>query len=77
VPSRYNSPDGKWVGVSARVSVMIYNTDLVKTSQLPLGAAAGRARWKGKLALAPAETDFQPVVTAVASATAKLPRSPG
>ncbi len=67
VPSRYNSPDGKWVGVSARVSVMIYNTDLVKTSQLPTSVLQlAEPRWKGKLALAPAETDFQPVVTAVA-----------
>ena len=24
-PARYNSPDGDWVGVSARVSVLIYN----------------------------------------------------
>ena len=28
-PSRFNSPDGKWVGVTARVSVMVYNTSLL------------------------------------------------
>ena len=49
-PSRFNSPDGKWVGVSARVSVMIYNTSLLKADQLPSlghgpgGARSGRAR---------------------------------
>ncbi len=37
-PSRFNSPDGKWVGVSARVSVMIYNTSLLSPDQLPSSA---------------------------------------
>ena len=34
-PPSYNSPRGDWVGVSARVSVMVYNTDLLKADQLP------------------------------------------
>jgi iron(III) transport system substrate-binding protein len=68
-PAKYDSPDGKWVGVSARVSVLVYNTTLVKASQLPTSAMQlAQPRWKGKLALAPAETDFQPIVTAVARA---------
>src|SRR5580704_9507028 len=29
-PSKYNSAQGKWVGVSARVSVIVYNTSLIK-----------------------------------------------
>ena len=35
VRSRYNSPSGNWVGVSARVSVLVYNTKLLSSSQLP------------------------------------------
>src|ERR1019366_893319 len=34
-PSKYNSPEGDWVGVSARVSVLIYNPQLIKKSALP------------------------------------------
>ena len=34
-PNRYNSPDGDWVGVSARVSVIIYNPSLIKKNALP------------------------------------------
>ena len=34
-PSRFNSPDGKWVGVSARVSVMAYNTSQLNPSTAP------------------------------------------
>jgi iron(III) transport system substrate-binding protein len=66
-PARYNSPQGNWVGVSARVSVLIYNTHLLSPSQLPTSVMQlANPRWKGKLALAAGETDFQPVVTSVA-----------
>jgi iron(III) transport system substrate-binding protein len=64
-PSRFNSPQGDWVGVSARVSVIVYNPALIPASQLPtqISQLAGK-QYSGKLALAPGETDFQPIVTA-------------
>jgi iron(III) transport system substrate-binding protein len=66
-PSRYDSPQGDWVGVSARVSVLIYNTRLLKPSQLPRSVMQlADPEWKGKLAFAAGETDFQPIVTSVA-----------
>jgi len=66
-PSKYNSKDGKWVGISARVSVMVYNTSVLKPSQLPTSALQlADPQWKGKLAIAGGETDFQPIVTSVA-----------
>jgi iron(III) transport system substrate-binding protein len=66
-PAKYNSTSGKWVGVSARVSVLVYNTSLLKPSQLPTSAMQlADPKWKGKIALAGAETDFQPIVTSVA-----------
>lgn len=66
VPARYSSPRGQWVGVSARVSVMIYNTSLLRPAQLPRSVLdLARPQWRGKLALAPGEADFQPIVTAV------------
>jgi iron(III) transport system substrate-binding protein len=66
VLSKYNSPQGEWVGVSARVSELVYNTDLLKPDQLPHSVMdlAG-PQWKGKIALAQGETDFQPIVTSV------------
>jgi iron(III) transport system substrate-binding protein len=64
-PSRFNSPRGNWVGVSARVSVLIYNPGLISASQLPTRVSQlASAQYRGKLALAPGETDFQPIVTA-------------
>jgi len=67
VPAKYSSPQGDWVGVSTRVGVIVYNPSLISASALPTSVMqlAGAA-YKGKLALAPAETDFQPVVTSVA-----------
>jgi iron(III) transport system substrate-binding protein len=66
-PSKYNSPQGLWAGISARVSVMVYNTSLLKPSQLPTSAMQlAQPRWKGKVAIAGGETDFQPIVTSVA-----------
>jgi iron(III) transport system substrate-binding protein len=66
-PAKYDSPQGDWVGISARVSVIVYNTNLMKKSQLPTSAMdLAEPKWKGKIALAGAETDFQPIVTSVA-----------
>jgi iron(III) transport system substrate-binding protein len=66
-PAKYNSPDGAWVGVSARVSVLIYNPSLISAAQLPTSVLQlANPQYKGKLAFAAGETDFQPVVTSVA-----------
>jgi iron(III) transport system substrate-binding protein len=66
-PSRYSSPRGDWVGVSARVSVLIYNPSLIAASQLPRTVMElADPKYAGKLAFAAGETDFQPVVTSVA-----------
>jgi iron(III) transport system substrate-binding protein len=68
-PSQYNSPQGDWVGVSARVSVLIYNPSLISAAQLPTSVLQlANPKYKGKLAFAAGETDFQPIVTSVARA---------
>jgi iron(III) transport system substrate-binding protein len=64
-PARYSSPQGDWVGVSARTSVLIYNPALITAGQLPTEVRQLAApKYQGKLAIAPQETDFQPIVTA-------------
>jgi iron(III) transport system substrate-binding protein len=71
-PGTYNSPGGDWVGVSARTSVIVYNPGLIKASQLPTQISQfADPRYKGKLALAPQETDFQPIVIAYERAYGK------
>src|ERR1700729_769195 len=71
-PSQYNSPQGDWVGGSARVSVLIYNPSLISKSQLPTSVLqSANPKYQGKLAFAGGETDFQPIVTSVARAYGK------
>jgi iron(III) transport system substrate-binding protein len=71
-PSRFSSPEGEWVGVSARVSVLIYNPSLISERDLPTGVLElANPRYRGKLAFAAGETDFQPIVTSVLRADGK------
>jgi iron(III) transport system substrate-binding protein len=66
VPSRYSSAQGRWVGVSARVSALVYNTSQLASAELPGSILElARPRFKGKLGFAPSETDFQPLVAAI------------
>jgi len=67
VDKQYDSTAGDWVGVSARVNVMVYNTGELHASELPTSVMdLASAAWKGKLGIAPGETDFQPIVTSIA-----------
>ena len=64
VSDQYNSSEGNWVGLSARVSALVYNTSLVKAAQLPHSLVdLAKPEWKGKIGMTPSETDFQPLVT--------------
>ena len=57
------------MGVTARVSVMVYNTSLLTPSQLPTSVMdLADPQWKGKIGIAGSETDFQPIVTSIARA---------
>jgi iron(III) transport system substrate-binding protein len=67
VPAAYSASDKDWVGISARVSVLVYNTNDLKPAQLPKSVLdLANPEWKGKLDIAPSETDFAPIVTSVA-----------
>jgi iron(III) transport system substrate-binding protein len=67
-PAKYSASDGSWVGVSARVSVLVYNTAKLKAADLPKSVLdLASPKWKGKLDIAPSETDFAPIVTSIAA----------
>ena len=67
VPAADSGASGDWAGVSARVSTMIYHTGSLTPSQLPSSVLdLADPQWKGKLELAPSETDFWPIVSSVA-----------
>ena len=61
VPAQYNSPQGDWVGVSARVSVLVYNTAPLSPAHLPTSVMdLADPKWKGKLASPPARPTSSP-----------------
>ncbi|MBN3765998.1 iron ABC transporter substrate-binding protein [Burkholderia sp. Ac-20365] len=66
IPARFNSPTGQWVGVTARESVLVYNTAKIQPSQLPPSIFdLAKPEWKGKVGIAPSDADFLPLVSAV------------
>jgi iron(III) transport system substrate-binding protein len=66
VPEAESSPEGHWVGTSARASVLAYNTGQLTPAGLPASLLdLAKPEWKGRLGFSPSETDFQPLVTSV------------
>jgi len=66
IPAQYNSPSGAWVGVLARENVLAYNTRLINPATLPPSLLdLAKPAWKGRLAIAPSDADFLPLVSAV------------
>lgn len=58
--------DGNWVGLSGRVRVLVYNTDLVSPEELPttVEELTGDA-YRGKVGMAPTNGSFQDFVSAM------------
>jgi iron(III) transport system substrate-binding protein len=66
IPARYNSPTGHWVGVALRVSSLVYGPTRLSASELPRSVLdLAQPQWKSKIAIAPTDSDFPPVVGAV------------
>lgn len=68
VPAQYSAADGNWVGVLARENVLAFNPTMIQESQLPTSLLdLAKSEWKGKIAIAPSDADFLPLVDAVAA----------
>jgi iron(III) transport system substrate-binding protein len=66
VPKQDSATNGDWVGVSARISALVYNPSKISVAQLPTSILAmADPKYKGEFELAPAETDFWPLVSSV------------
>jgi iron(III) transport system substrate-binding protein len=61
-----DSPSGNWVGVALRVSALVCDPALLSGSELPKSILdLAQPQWKGKIAIAPIDSDFPPLVGAV------------
>jgi iron(III) transport system substrate-binding protein len=66
VPAADRASNGTWVGVALRVSALVYDPARISKSQLPSSILdLATPEWKGRVAIAPLDSDFPPVVGAV------------
>jgi iron(III) transport system substrate-binding protein len=66
VDTGFKAADGRWVGVSGRIRVVVYNPDRVQPSQIPnsiLGFAD--PSWRNRVGWAPTNASLQIMVTAL------------
>lgn len=65
VPDAYRAPDGRWVGVSARARVVVYDSEELAEADLPATIEGFTdPAWEGRLGWAPTNASFQSFVTA-------------
>ena len=78
VPAQDSGSAGDWVGVLARENVLAYNTGVIQELALPASLLdLAKPEWKGKVAIAPTDADFLPLVGAVAAVKGAQPPSSG
>jgi iron(III) transport system substrate-binding protein len=66
VPARDSSPNGRWVAMALRVSSLVYDPRKLSPARLPASILdLARPVWRGKVAVAPLDSDFPPIVGAV------------
>ncbi len=66
IPAKDDSPTGRWVGMALRVSSLVYDPALLGAAQLPRSVLdLAKPQWKGKIGVAPTDSDFPPLVGAV------------
>ncbi|HET7517951.1 MAG TPA: iron ABC transporter substrate-binding protein [Actinomycetes bacterium] len=66
VDARFRNADGRWVGISGRQRVLVYNSEQVTEAELPDSVLDLTGdRFAGKVAVAPSNGSFQDFVTAM------------
>src|SRR5271168_4371194 len=66
VPAQDSGANGDWVGVLAREDVLAFNTSMIQEAALPASLLdLAKSEWKGKVAIAPTDADFLPLIGAV------------
>jgi iron(III) transport system substrate-binding protein len=64
VDSQYSATSGKWVGVTGRVRVVVYNPSLAPTPPNTIDGLLN-PQWSGKIGFAPTNASWQSFVTAL------------
>lgn len=66
VPAEFRPSTGKWTGIAARSTVLVYDKTKLSEDQLPKSMLdLAKPEWKGKWAASPSGADFQAIVSAL------------
>ncbi|CAN7365286.1 MULTISPECIES: iron ABC transporter substrate-binding protein [Pseudarthrobacter] len=66
VPEEFRPSTGKWTGIAARSTVLVYDKNKLTEDQLPKSMLdLATPEWKGKWAASPSGADFQAIVSAL------------
>lgn len=66
VPTEFQPSTGKWTGIAARSTVLVYDKAKISEDQLPKSMLdLAKPEWKGKWAASPTGADFQAIVSAL------------
>jgi iron(III) transport system substrate-binding protein len=66
VPAEFSPSTGKWTGIAARSTVLVYNKTKLTEDQLPKSMLdLANPEWKGRWAASPTGADFQAIVSAL------------
>ncbi len=58
IPEAFRAPDNSWIGLSGRMWVTVYNTNMVDPSTIHSLLDLGTPSWKGKLAIPTANSEY-------------------
>lgn len=66
VPAQFRPSTGKWTGIAARSTVLVYDKRKLQENQLPASMLdLAKPEWKGRWAASPSGADFQAIVSAL------------
>src|SRR6476661_897063 len=66
VPVGFRPSTGKWTGIAARSTVLVYDKRKLQENQLPASMLdLAKPEWKGRWAASPSGADFQAIVSAL------------
>ncbi|MDF2755965.1 MAG: transporter, periplasmic binding component, putative Fe3+ transport system [Nitrospira sp.] len=69
IPPQFRAPDNAWIGLSGRFWIIVYNKTLVKPGELKSLLDLGDAKWKNRIAIPNAGSEYLQAGVSVIRAT--------
>ena len=69
ISKAFRAPDNSWVGLSGRIWIIVYNTTMIKPDHITSIFDLADSKWKGKLAIPTASSEYLQAGVSVISAT--------